>query len=138
MARNPSGGLPVVQRSQGCWNCVSFSTDAAKQFWTTRRQKDLDIALSQSLADPQGESAQQVVNIRKMVDECDKAVAAGLLGKCMKGGTEADLVSLGFLCEKWSGRQGASVARDGALDKLPGELMEDVAAGKLPTKRKIS
>lgn len=130
--------LPVIQRSQGCWNCTGFSTDAAKQFWQGKRQKDLDIALSQSLIDPQGENAQQVVNIRRMVDATDTAVAAGLLGKCLRGGTEADLVSLSFLCEKWTGRQGASIAREGgALDKLPGELMEDVAAGKLPTKRTI-
>ncbi len=38
---------------------------------------------------------------------------------------KGDFKSHRFLCDQWSGKTGASVARAGAApDKLPGELME--------------
>lgn len=130
--------LPIVERTQGCWNCTGFSTDEAVKFWSERRQVDLKIALDHALASPLGEKDPKVAGIKRAVDLTDQAVAAGRLGRCSRKGSEADLIALEYLCTKWQGRQGASVARDGAkADKLPSELMEDVAAGKL-TKRKIT
>lgn len=122
----------------GCYNCIHKDAEAAVKFWATKRQKDLEVAMQQALIDPLKEQAPQVIQIRRMVDAADKGVAAGLLAKCKVNGSPADLISIGFLCDKWTGAQGSSVARDGSpVDKLPGELMEQVASGEL-TKRKIT
>lgn len=122
----------------GCYNCIHCDAEAAKQFWKDKRQKELAYATQQALADPLGEDAPQVIAIRRMIDAADKGVASGLLAKCRVGGSEADLISIGFLCDKWTARDGASVARDGKpVDKLPEELMEGMESGEL-TKRKIT
>lgn len=125
-------GQPIVERTMGCYNCTHSSTEAAKKFWEIRRLSDLEVAKQQAAADPMGERAPQVMRLKHMINETDKAVAAGLLCRCRVEGSPADLISLGFLCDKWTAAQGASVARDGApVDKLPGELMEEVANGSL-------
>jgi hypothetical protein len=125
---------PTLQRAQGCWNCTSWSPETAKAFWNTKRLQDLAIACQRAESSPLGEAEQGVVNIRRMVAVVDDGVAKGELGGCMKRDLQrdkpiGDLVAHAYLCNHWSGRQGASLAREGgALDKLPDELMADVFA----------
>ena len=122
----------TFERTQGCWNCKHSSRAAA--FWTQRRQQDLARALTIAQEHPaQGEEHTQVVNIRRMVDTIDNQVAAGTLlrcggdGKTAAGDPVADLVAHNFLCHKWSGAQGASIARAGQrADDLPEELADKI------------
>lgn len=134
--KKPNAGAitaPIV-RTQGCWNCKHWSLEAGKAFWSNARLRDLQIAAGRAAAHPHGESETQVVNIRRMVDTVDVGVAKGELGSCLKQDLQrdqpiGDLVAHAYLCTHWSGKQGASLAREGAkADKLPGELMEDLRA----------
>jgi hypothetical protein len=60
----------------------------------------------------------------------DRMVAAGQIGICVLGASQGDFVDHRFLCDKWSGVTGASVATEGKpLDKLPDEL-RDIVDGK--------
>jgi hypothetical protein len=69
---------------------------------------------------------------RKQIDQMDKAVTNGVIGMCMKGsrpeadgGPEGDFVEHRFLCDRWNGKQGSSVATSGQpLDKLNDELYD--------------
>lgn len=124
-------GLPerTFERSQGCWNCKGFSREMAKKHWQDRRQKDLEIGLGLALSSALGEDDPKVKGIRRMVDLVDHGVASGGLGMCLAGGTDrngnpiGDFVKDVYLCDKWSGATGASVARAGAApDTLPAEL----------------
>ena len=69
-----------------------------------------------------------------MVDLVDHGIASGGLGMCLAGGVDRDGNPVGdfvkdvYLCEKWSGAQGASVARAGAApDPLPAELEDKIS-----------
>lgn len=137
MSKNSTQIRPaVVERTMGCWNCLRSSKEAAVEFWKERRVKDLNIALQIAMNDPAGEKHPQVINIRRMVDQVDQGIAAGLFVRCRVGGSEADLISLTHLCDKWTAASGASVARDGQkVDKLPDELMEDHLADPLKTRK---
>ena len=54
-------------------------------------------------------------------------VAKDAIGMCLVGGAEGDFVDCRYLCDKWSGRDGSSLATSGKpLDKLPEELKEDM------------
>lgn len=62
----------------------------------------------------------------------DRLVQAGALGMCLVGvpldaqGQGADFVHYQYLCNRWTGREGASVATEGhPIDKLPEELKDD-------------
>jgi hypothetical protein len=134
----------VVERTQGCWNCTHWDAAKAKPFWTERRQLDLTKALELSLnsSNKQGEDHPHVVNIRRMVDNLDHMVASGSVGMCEGNGRTAngdpvgDLVAHSFLCDRWSGTQGASIAREGQrADLLPEELEErlDERLGRIDT-----
>lgn len=121
----------AITRTQGCWNCKHWSTDGGKAFWNSRRLADLQVAAQRAANHPQGENETQVLNIRRMTEMVDTGVAKGELGICLKREQSlvGDLVAHAHLCHVWSGRQGASLAREGAkADKLPGELMEDMLA----------
>lgn len=120
------------ERTQGCWNCVHFSHDKAKEIWKERRQADLQAALTIALDSPRGEDDQRVVNMRHMVDAVDTGIATFNLGTCTGGGVDANenpvgtFVKNNYLCHKWTGATGASVARAGQkADKLPMELLDD-------------
>jgi hypothetical protein len=105
----------------------------AKAFWTERRQVELNRALNIALTSPLGEGDPKVVNIRTMIDSVDNAVAIGGMIRCTsnpKGRTATgedvgDLVASNYLCDRWRGASGASLAREGrGLDKLPEELAD--------------
>jgi len=111
---------------------MHYDTERAKGAWTERRQSDLKVALDTSLKAKRGENDVRVVNIRRMVDSLDHLIASRGAGLCVGGGETADgkpvgdFVMAAFLCHKWSGRQGASLASDGKPDLLPEELRERV------------
>ena len=57
------------------------------------------------------------------LQEYTAAVARGKIGICLKGSTEGDFVVNAYLCGKWDGVDGSSLATAGhKLDKLPEEL----------------
>jgi hypothetical protein len=66
------------------------------------------------------------------LDAFEGILVAGKVGLCKKGtrpkslgGPEGDFVEGSFLCDRWDGRTGSSVATEGhALDKLPDELKD--------------
>lgn len=133
---NPSGRDPKrpvmkpisdpISRGRGCYNCTAWENqEKARSHWSHLRQNELQRAFLQSQMDPDGEKAQIVVNIRRMVDNVDRTVAAGVFGVCLKGKGNADLVHNAFLCDSWNGREGASIATAGhPIDELPGELKD--------------
>lgn len=118
----------VFSRAQGCWNCSN--SRSAKEFWSDRRDQDLGKALKIATDSALGEEHPKVKNIRHMVDTVDHAVAAGALVRCTKGRTATgqpvgDLVANNYLCDRWSAKQGASIAREGGkIDDLPEELAD--------------
>lgn len=76
-------------------------------------------------------------SVRRAVEEARRADARftlfniassrGEIGICMKGGSESDFVHHAYLCGKWTGREGHSLATEGhATDKLPEELVDDL------------
>lgn len=120
----------TFERTQGCWNCKHSSP--AKGYWQQKRQQDLKRALDISLASPRGEQDPKVETLREWVDRIDNLVAVKQLVRCTTGrqpnGDELpDLVQHSYLCDKWSGASGSSLARDiGKTDLLPDELVDRV------------
>lgn len=117
-------------RTQGCWNCVSYcNTELSQQNWATHKMRLLAnlagslplVRLAEQEKPIPGTADARLDQIRSM----DAAVKGGVVGMCMKGGTTTDFVEHRYLCDKWNGREGASVARAGQkADMLPGELQE--------------
>jgi len=120
----------VVSRGQGCWNCKWWSPEKAKPLWTEKRQNDLATAAKLALESPKGENDVRVYNIRAMVNSLDHLVATGHAGICLGNGRTADgnpvgdLVVHSFLCDRWSGVTGSSLATGGKTDMLPEELAD--------------
>lgn len=124
----------VISRGRGCWSCIHYDTERSNASWTEKRQRDLTAAVELSLKSEKGENDVRVVNIRRMVDSLDHLIASKGAGICTGGGlTEdekgrersvGDFVMAAFLCRKWSGRQGSSLAHEGKPDLLPGELRD--------------
>jgi hypothetical protein len=123
-------------------NCKHWDREAAKPLWEGKRQHELKTALDIVLDLPDGEpktvdecktpQALRAFNIKAMVNSLDHLVASGHVGCCKGGGRTADGNQVGdfvvhsFLCDRWSGVVGASLAREGTTDKLPEELAEDM------------
>lgn len=84
------------------------------------------------MSSPFGEHHPKVVNIRRMVDTADHGVAANQLVRCttgrLPGGDPVgDLTAHNYMCDRWTGRDGSSMAKvDGKVDLLPEELRERV------------
>lgn len=130
MAKFFSAPERTFTRSQGCWNCVSYcNTELAQQNWATHKMRILaNLAASMPLV-RLGEQEKAVPGTADarldQVRSMDKAIKLGVVGMCMKGGTTTDFVEHRYLCDKWSGRDGASVARGASkADLLPAELQE--------------
>ena len=128
----------IAVRTQGCWSCIHSDFEKAKTlWWESARGAFLAKAVKLSLESPKGEEHPVVRNIREMVPKLDTAVEAGGWACCSKGknpdGTPiGDFVASTYLCDRWSARQGASVAREGqAADKLPEELVERIHERKV-------
>lgn len=130
----------LVSRGQGCWNCKHWDREKAKLYWPQKRQNDLKVALDLALNLPGGEpktaeeckspEALRCFNIKAMVNSLDHLVASGHVGVCLGGGRTAsgqpvgDFVVHSFLCDRWSGVSGASLATGGKTDALPEELID--------------
>ncbi len=119
----------TFSRGQGCWNCINSCS--ATEFWTQKRQADLAIAKRLADGSPMGYEEPHAKNIMHMVDTVDHSVAAHALlrctkGVCANGEPVGDFVAHNYLCSKWSGKQGASLAREGKLDDLPEELADKI------------
>lgn len=100
--------------------------EKAQIYWSHKRQTDLGLAMIKAQGSPQGESDPAVVGMRRMVDQVDHAIARGVFGICVNGKSKTDFVHNAYLCDNWTGREGASLATSGTLaDKLPEELMAD-------------
>jgi hypothetical protein len=129
----------LVVRSQGCWNCTHFSKEKAKDlWWNEARAAQLNRAVKLALESPLGENSMPVKNIRAMIPVIDKAIEEGRFGRCSVGkqpdGTPvADFIEQGYMCQMWTGAEGASVAREGATlpEKLPEEVMERLMEKKV-------
>jgi len=120
--------MTPITRTQGCWSCIHWENEEkSRQLWSQQRQRTLTDALTFSMSVPEGEEHPQVFQIRKMVNTVDHGVASGHLGICLIGKSGTDFVDNAYLCDSWSGREGASVARASQkADKLPGELREEM------------
>ena len=124
----------VFQRSQGCWNCKGWDNGPrAKQYWEDSCKPRMlaqatEVALKAAAeGDLRGSKHPGVAQIVKTTQDAGKAIARGKFGLCVIGGAKSDFVEDAFLCEKWSGKTGASVARaGGAPDLLPEELRDKV------------
>ena len=120
----------VISSGRGCWSCIHWDQDAAKPRWTEKRQNDLNTALAIALESPHGEADQRVYNIRAMVNSLDHLVATRHVGVCHGNGRTADgkdvgdFVTHAFLCDRWTGRVGSSLAIQGKADPLPEERAE--------------
>lgn len=117
----------VFERGQGCWNCLNSASGV--EHWTEARKNNLRIAKQLAQESPEKFTNLRVKNILHMVDTTDHSVASHALLRCTKGVCAdgkpvGDLVAHNYLCSKWSGKQGASMAREGKLDDLPEELAD--------------
>lgn len=129
----PQSGLPdrTFVRHQGCWNCVNAKTPVDR--WRAKREQKLNYALQIAAESFLGENHPEVVKVRRTVELIDDAVRQGSIFVCDVGRTAtgepvADFTTSAFLCDRWSGRDGASLARadNGKLDELPEELRERI------------
>lgn len=128
----------VLSRNSGCWNCIHMRD--ATEFWfgdkskgtLGQRQVNLNRAVSLAVGHPLGENHPKVVNIKRMVQLTDEAVARKAMVRCAGGGRNAqgeqsDLYANSFMCERWTGAAGASVARGGErINDLPEEMREKI------------
>jgi hypothetical protein len=116
-----------------------MSHEDMKKWWTERRQNELAKGLQIVLNSKLGENEPRVVNLRRMVDMIDHSVAQSevihcTVGVTAKGEQVGDITPAAYMCHKWKGMEGSSIARiDGKVDKLPEELMWDLDGGKPTT-----
>lgn len=145
----------IVERGRGCWNCVSFDLDGAatKMAWAADKQAMQAEFFTLAMAQPNHEAFiaqadQWAANpdaihidltddaavarakmILKSIDRMDRSIASAAFRVCMaNGGNDRNgkYISARYLCPKWTGRIGSSMATSGhKLDKLPDELRED-------------
>lgn len=128
----PQAGLPdrTFERGTGCWNCIHAKP--ALDFWTKRRQAVLAKGMDLALHAPRREDDPRVCKLREHVDQIDHAVAQGRLvtchiGRTANGNPVGDLIADAFMCDRWTGRDGASLAKiNGKIDVLPEELRYEI------------
>ena len=124
----------IAVRTQGCWSCIHGGAAgyerAAKLWWEEARAATLQRGVEISLKSPHGENDERVKNVRRQVPLMDVQVeqhqwVTCKVGKDPKGNPVADFVASTYLCNQWSGAEGASIARAGkGPDLLPEEVVE--------------
>lgn len=135
-------------RGRGCWNCKSYENgDLCRQHWGTHKLRLLTslsgaapLTRLGDMEKPQPGTADARYD---QINQMDKAIQVGVIGMCMKGarpdtlgGPSGDFVEHRFLCDRWDGRQGASLATGARpLDKLNDELA-DIALDRANPNRK--
>lgn len=125
------GADRIVERTQGCWNCVHFNLEKAKNHWWEKARQDLlNKATTLAVSSPLGESHPKVLAIRQMVPMVDGGIERHEWGMCRvgkqpDGSPVGEFVHRVYLCQIWTGAEGASVAREGQkADMLPEEVMD--------------
>lgn len=126
-------------RARRCANCVSFECGAmSHQQWNEHRKARIEdylrtapIARLADMANPNWTPAEMKDARLQQLHQMDQMIAHGVAGLCMKGarskadgGPEGNFVHCDFLCDRWTGKEGHSVATSGHEDKLGEELRE--------------
>ena len=121
----------VIERGRGCYNCSGFENDSlSRQHWRTCRvQEEMALAAKRGYQTPlilkPTDAAPDVAATE--LGKWEKMILAGSIGMCMRGGVQDTFVHHLYFCDKWVGKQGASVATAGKpVDLLPAEAAERV------------
>jgi hypothetical protein len=127
----------TFERGRGCWNCTAYENgELSRQHWSEHKGRLLAVLAGSAPLVRLGEMEKAVPSQDDarldQVTQMDKAIKIGVIGMCMKGsrpqslgGPEGNFVEHRFLCDRWNGRQGSSVATSGKpLDKLNDELLD--------------
>jgi hypothetical protein len=138
-------GLPIIApertftRARRCANCTAFETGAmSHQQWNTHRKarqddylKTLPISRLADMEKPDWSPNEKNDARLQQLMQMDHMIANGMAGLCMKGarsaedgGPPGDFVHAEFLCDRWNGVEGHSVATSGHEDKLNEELRQ--------------
>lgn len=138
-------GLPIVApertftRARRCANCTAFETGAmSHQQWNIHRKarqddylKTMPISRLADMEKPNWSPGEMSDARLQQLMQMDQMIAHGQAGLCMKGarpkelgGPEGDFVHAEFLCDRWTGAEGHTVATHGHTDKLNEELYE--------------
>lgn len=133
-------GLPadrVVERGQGCWNCIHGSHAAAVDLWWHKAReatlaRGLELATNSAL----GEKHPGVLAIRESVPQFDAGIENATWLVCKAGKSEADFTHSTYLCPNWSGQQGSSLATQGKTDLLPEEVLHRMGPTGNPSMKK--
>lgn len=122
-------------RNRGCYSCKSFANEGlAQQHWAVHRRSLLARITGTANPGLLGDLENPLVTspdprVKQIVD-VDRLVKSGCVGICMKGprpasmgGPEGEFVAHAYLCDRWDGRDGHSLATAGRpIDKLNEEL----------------
>jgi len=138
-------GLPIIApertftRARRCGNCVSFETDTMSHSqWQIHRAariadylKTAPIGRLADMENPNWTPAEMKDARLQDLQKMDRMIAHGIAGLCLKGprpkadgGPEGNFCHSEFLCDRWIGREGHSLATHGHEDKLGEELHE--------------
>lgn len=138
-------GLPIIApertftRARRCGNCVSYECGPkSHEQWGIHRGaritdylKTAPIGRLADMENPNWTPAEMKDARLQDLHKMDKAIAHGVIGLCMKGarpkadgGPEGDFCHSEFLCDRWVGVTGHSLATAGHSDKLGDELLE--------------
>lgn len=129
----------VIKRNAGCWNCKGMRD--ATEFWfgdqtkgtLGRREENLNKAVAIAVDSPLGENHPKVVNIRRMITVLDQGVSERVMVRCAWGGVESELVANTYMCNKYVGADGASVAREGErINDVIEEVREKIDGPEKP------
>jgi hypothetical protein len=128
-------------RNRGCYSCKSYENgELSRKQWAAHKFRLLGAlegaAPMTRLGDMEAGAPVLATKTNdprlNQIQQMDKAIHLGVIGMCLKGcrpaslgGPEGDFVEHRFLCDRWDGRQGSSIATSGqALDKLSDELAD--------------
>lgn len=124
---NRGGGLPgrTFERTQGCWNCIHYDVGERSRNYWFQKAKPRDEGHAKAYEFEGKMDAARAV--RQTIEDAERAILTGKAGMCSAGKAKSEYVMSAYLCNHWSGRTGASVAREGgAPDLLPAELRDVV------------
>lgn len=118
----------VVERGRGCWNCTHYDTgEMTQKRWQECKLRDIGV-----IAASLGKSPFMVTDQEMgLLTQMDHSVKIGHAGICLLGKPNSDFVDHRYLCDGWTGKQGASLATEGhKLDMLPEELKDRIDGDK--------
>jgi hypothetical protein len=117
--RKPIDPARVLERNAGCWNCIHQEIGTIYDSRVDRAYtRDVVAYKERGLSD---ESAHKRAGEVRAILRTKK----GLLGICLADKAEGEFIAAKYLCEHWSGRVGASLAR------APGEPLSPLVAEEI-------